>query len=165
MTLNIQHLLLLGVLSASLHWVLARAEVTRFAWSRAPRWLDKLLRCPACSGWWLGLWLWWLGVRPVQGTPHWGELACTGLLAIWLTPVFEACMLWGLEHSLVPDGSAAGYVPGHDDVAEQSAVPACWSCGGPAVPEGTCMACNTKQGALCTSTSCGNAGFVHMHAP
>ncbi len=130
MTLNIQHLLLLGVLSASLHWILARAEITRFAWSRAPRWLDKLLRCPACSGWWLGLGLGLLGVHPVQQAGWVGgwfvEFACPGLLAVWLTPVFEACLLWGLAHSAVQEAeSMQGAVPAAVQDAEHVQCPYC----------------------------------------
>ncbi len=164
MMLNIQHLLLLGMLSASLHWVLARAEITRFAWSRAPRWLDKLLRCPACSGWWLGVLFGVLGVCPVQiAESRAGEFACAGLLAIWLTPVFETCLLWGLEHSAVPEAEST-------QVPANGGRPDCWSCGlallgNVAVPGGTCVDCGAVQGSVCVSPVCGNAAFLHTHKP
>jgi len=139
--LDIQQLLLLGLFCAALHWLLARAEITRFAWSRAPRWLDKLLRCPACSGWWLGTALGWTRwVTPVSVcSDSWlaraGESASTGLLAIVLTPVLEALLLWGLERSAVREAEP-----------EQGAVPACPLCAvanapGARGPQGTCPEC------------------------
>jgi len=101
MRLDVGHLALLGLLSTSLHWLFARAEITRPLWSRATGWFAKLLACPACSGWWIGLGLGIGGVQPVAG-PWWPLAAIfSGLLAIVLTPVLEAVMLWGLERSAI----------------------------------------------------------------
>ena len=101
MTLNLSHFLLLGVLCTSLHWLLARSEIFKFAWSRAPGWLDKLLRCPSCSGFWLGLGLGAAGIRPVEGVSVRVVIMTTGLIAVVLTPVVEAILLAALERSAI----------------------------------------------------------------
>ena len=95
-------LLKLVLLSTALHWLLARADITRPFWSRAARWswLDALLRCPACSGFWLGLALWLYGVRP-------GNVLETALYSLLLTPVMEAVLIWGLQGSAIDAGPSA----------------------------------------------------------
>lgn len=110
MTLDLHQLALLGLLSTSIHWIVGRSKIAQPLWSRARGWLGALLACPACSGFWLGLGLGAAGVHPVAGLPHrWHDLAATlvaGLLAVVITPVFEAVMLLGLEHSAVEPASA-----------------------------------------------------------
>lgn len=93
--------ILLGLLTAAGHWLLARSEVMRWLWSRASGRLDALLRCPACSGFWLGLVGWACGLSPLEGLLAWWPLQAVGagLLAIFLTPVFEGVLLWGLDRS------------------------------------------------------------------
>lgn len=100
MILNYQHLLLLGIVTSSLHWLLARSKITQPLWSRATGYLDALLRCPACSGFWLGL-ITGLWLHPIEGLSRAGGVLAAGLLALFLTPVFEAVLLWGLERSAV----------------------------------------------------------------
>jgi len=102
-TLNLQHLFLLALLTSSLHWLIARSSAFKPLWSRAPYFLDGLLRCPSCSGFWLGLGMGALGARPVTGLPKPVEVLIAGLLAVWLTPVAEAVLLWGLEHSALEE--------------------------------------------------------------
>jgi hypothetical protein len=98
MRLVVDQLLLLGLLTTGLHWLIARAEISRFFWSRTTGILDKLLRCPACSGFWLGLGLspW---IHPVG--VGWGPSLCTGLLALVLTPLGEALLLKALEVTVI----------------------------------------------------------------
>jgi hypothetical protein len=98
-TLHLDHLFLLGLLCASLHWLVARSAAAKPLWSRAVGKWDELLRCPACSGFWLANGLWTLGVRPLGD----GFLSVflTGALGAVLTPIFEAAMLWGLAVSAV----------------------------------------------------------------
>lgn len=103
---DLQQLALLGVLTSSAHWLVARSEIARPLWSRARGWLGKLLACPACSGWWLGLAVHAGGLHAVEvsnaGT---GAVAVGfllhGLLGTWLTPVAEAVLLWGLATSAI----------------------------------------------------------------
>jgi hypothetical protein len=102
-TLHLQHLLVLGIASSTLHWLAARSEIARPLWSRAAGWFDKLLRCPACSGFWLGLLLSAAGVAPFEGLGWAGDVVATAVASTWLTPVFEALLLWGLTHSAVVD--------------------------------------------------------------
>jgi len=103
MTLDVHQLMLLGLLSTSVHWLVARSRIARPLWSRARGLLGELLRCPACSGWWLGLGLGALGVRPVAAPHRWLEIALAGLLAVVVTPVVEAVMVLGLQHSAIAD--------------------------------------------------------------
>lgn len=103
MTLDLHQLLLLGLLSTSMHWLVARSSIAQPLWSRARGLLGELLRCPACSGWWLGLVLGVVGVRPVVAHHRWTEVVLAGLLAVVVTPVVEAVLVLGLQHSAVAD--------------------------------------------------------------
>jgi hypothetical protein len=104
-----EQLVLLGLLAAPLHWIVARSEIARPFWSRLAGWPAKLLACPACSGFWLGLALAAGGVRPVDITWPLGpqavmtaEILAAGVLATFMTPVVQAVMLLGLHYSAVP---------------------------------------------------------------
>lgn len=103
MKLALDQLFLLGVFSASIHWLIARSTIAKPLWSRARGTLDKMLRCPACSGWWIGAWLPWAGIHPLDGVPLWANNIAGALCGVVLTPVFEAVLLWGLERSAVED--------------------------------------------------------------
>jgi hypothetical protein len=106
MKFDVDQLVLLGILAASIHWIVARASITKAFWSlnwwTERGWLSvpksfvaDLLACAACSGWWIGLGLGLAGVRPIGS----GFLAvmCSGLAGVLVTPVFEGALLWGLE--------------------------------------------------------------------
>lgn len=100
MTLDLQQLVLLGILSSSTHWLVARSSIAKPLWSRAKGSLAELLACPSCSGFWIGWALGLIGVRPT----HVGvvaDLFFASLLAVFLTPVFEAVLLWGLHTSAI----------------------------------------------------------------
>lgn len=106
--LDLQQLLLLGLLSAAAHWIIARSKVMRWFWSRLRGWRADLLACPACSGFWLGLGLAAAGLKPValviEGAPHAArvaEIITAGVLAVFLTPVCQAVMIWGLAVSAI----------------------------------------------------------------
>ncbi len=94
-------LFLLGLLSAAIHWLVARSEIARPLWSRAHGWLDKLLRCPACSGFWLCGGITWGGVHPLVDAPLWKEIVVGALCGIFLTPIFEGVLVWGLRESAI----------------------------------------------------------------
>jgi hypothetical protein len=107
--LALDQLFLLGLFSTAVHWLVARSEIFRPLWSRARGWLDKLLRCPACAGYWLGGLVTLGGVHPfgdLTDGPWWltvAKVVGAQLAAVFLTPVFEAVLLWGLERSAVVD--------------------------------------------------------------
>lgn len=109
--LNLQQLALLGVVTSGTHWLVARAEITRFAWSRARGRLARLLACAGCSGWWLGLGARLCGLHVVDGLGTVESLLLHGVVGVWITPVFEAALLWGLERTAIPLDDAAGPVP------------------------------------------------------
>ena len=105
--LEIQLLVMLGLLTAGLHWLIARSYVMKWFWGRLSPggFLDKLVRCPACSGFWLGLLCWSGGIRPLGTIVTMAPIdACaTGVLAMAITPIFEGAILWGLAVSAVGD--------------------------------------------------------------
>ncbi len=103
-------IILLGIFSASIHWLVARSEIAAPIWSRARGIVDKLLRCPACSGFWIGGILTFAGVHPLAGLTDWRDVAAGTICGLYLTPVFEAVLLWGLERAAIemplPDADA-----------------------------------------------------------
>ena len=114
MTVDLPQLVVLGLLTASTHWLIARSEVARPLWSRATGWIGVLLRCPSCSGWWLGLGFGAMGLRPVgNGFFSW---FLTGILATILTPIFESILLWGLANSAIEDEPAPDVSSSEDAV-------------------------------------------------
>lgn len=36
------------------HYLLARAQITSWLWTRYPKWFDEWASCPACCGTWTG---------------------------------------------------------------------------------------------------------------
>ena len=101
MTLDLNALLLLGLLSASIHWIVARSKAMQWFWGAS--WLPAagkaLLECTACSGFWLGLGLGLAGIQPLSHGPL--GVACSGLLGVVATPVVEGVLLWGLRMSAI----------------------------------------------------------------
>lgn len=99
MHLEVNALATLGLLAASIHWIIARAKITRGFWGASwlPTWLRNLLACPACSGFWIGLGLGIAGVRPVPYTAIVPAVVCSGLLGVIAVPVVEGVLLWGLS--------------------------------------------------------------------
>jgi hypothetical protein len=92
-------LVVLGLLTSSTHWLVARSEIARPLWSRTRGWLANLLACAGCSGWWLGLGYGVLGLRPVSH--GWRGIVLAGVLGTILTPIFEAILLWGLSETAI----------------------------------------------------------------
>lgn len=107
--IDLSQLFVLGLLTASIHWLLARSRVGEPIWSHVRGTADELLRCPACSGWWLGLLLGIAGLRPFTLWWTWTAPMFSGLFGVILTPVFEGALLWGLKTS------AIGPAPHFDD--------------------------------------------------
>lgn len=96
---SVSQLVELGIILSATHWLLARSRIFEPFWSRATGWVARLLACPACSGFWLGL-----ACPPVNGD-GWDlrPRLVQGLLGIWLTPIFEAALLWGLALSAIEE--------------------------------------------------------------
>jgi hypothetical protein len=95
--------LTLGILSATIHWSIARAKLTEWIWNAIwlPEALDELLRCPACSGFWIGLGLGLAGLCPLSTGHWWLDIATAGFAGVFATPIAEGMLLWGLEHSRI----------------------------------------------------------------
>lgn len=110
--LNLSHLILLGMLCTALHWLLARSYILKWFWSRLDgTFVGHLLACAACSGFWLGVVLGWFGLRPATGLHPGVECMIAGLLGLYLTPIFEAALLWGLRESTLPEAEEAPLPP------------------------------------------------------
>lgn len=103
MTFDLEQASLLGILSAALHWLVARSRIAKPIWSRAKGLTNDLLRCPACSGFWLGLGLGAVGIAPMTTGIYPLDVGSAGVLAMFLTPVAEGVMVWGLAMSAVEE--------------------------------------------------------------
>lgn len=76
--------LLYALLTTSLYYLGVRAKITRWLWSRYPKWLDNFMMCAACSGFWYGL-----AVGFVGGWDY--DLPFLGLAGrSWITPFVVA---------------------------------------------------------------------------
>jgi hypothetical protein len=102
-------LLLFALLCTGAYYLLARAEITRWLWQPLDgmRGIGPLLRCPACTGAWLGAGASF--IVPVVGhTDHWW-LACTAsvvehaLLGMVCTAIGWGAMKWGLNVGAVSE--------------------------------------------------------------
>lgn len=102
MKLALDQLVVLTLLGAPTHWLIARSQAMRWLWSRAG-WWDGLFKCAACSGFWIGLAASAHGLTPVT----WGwpvlDQVTTAVLSMLFTPVVEGVMLWGLYASAMDD--------------------------------------------------------------
>lgn len=123
MTIDLSKLFVLGLLTASIHWIIARSWVAKPLWCRARGFFDELLRCPACSGWWLGIGFGIAGLRPVWFHDRVASVMATALLATILTPVFEAALLWGLRRSAIAPREEVGAVPDAEVDAHERETP------------------------------------------
>jgi hypothetical protein len=70
------------------HYLLARAEITRWLWSRFPPWFDRWASCAACSGTWIGAALSFYVTPPSVGGGHLIERILWGAAwGLYLTPL------------------------------------------------------------------------------
>ena len=126
MTLDLTQLFLLGLLTSTTHWLIARSEIAKPLWSRAHGWLGKLLACAGCSGFWLGGLFGGSGAAmPVLSTGDlvvdvFAQTTFGALFGVFLTPVFEAVLLWGLRESAI---AAVGDVVDEEDTVEPGSIP------------------------------------------
>ncbi len=83
-----------ALLTTAIYFLLARAEITRFLWSRYPKSWDKLVLCPACSGWWIGCVL-----AGMAAPASLKEILLGGMQAMVITPIVFGAMRWGMSTS------------------------------------------------------------------
>ena len=113
MKLNVADAVVLGLLGAAIHWLIARSLIFSPLWKNIASvsiYLDKLLACAACSGFWIGIGAGLARLRPISTGVWWFDVVATGLLGIYLVPVFEGVMIWGLSQSAIPQ-EYPGVVP------------------------------------------------------
>lgn len=102
-------LLIFGLYCTGVYYLLARARITRWLWSRldsVPA-VGELLRCPACAGFWIGLGM----SHAYAPMDHWcwGYAPCAlfavhcGVLGMVLTAVIFGLMRWGLNVAAVEE--------------------------------------------------------------
>lgn len=70
-------------------------------WGRLKGGPAALLACPACSGFWIGLTL-AVVLRPATSGTLWLDVLVNGFAGLYLTPVAEGVLLWGLATSEIP---------------------------------------------------------------
>lgn len=106
--MNWSAFLTLGILASTIHWIFARSKIMEPFWklewlpeSKLRWWLNGMLTCAACNGWWLGLAAGVCGLRPLK-TEHWLlDTLAAGLCGAWTTPVAEGVLVWGLARSKI----------------------------------------------------------------
>lgn len=102
--------ILFSILACSMYYLGSRATVTSWLWSRYPASFARFMDCPACSGFWYGVWLSvtigrlcglsYLGLDPYSPlTPF-----LVGLCTLTTTPIVAAIMLAAFDRV----GSAVG---------------------------------------------------------
>ena len=102
MLLETNELVALGLLTGTTHWIVARSEIARPLWSRARGWFAKLLACPACSGFWLGLGYGAAGITPLAVGQSTFDIVAAGVLGVFTAPVAQAILLWALSVTALP---------------------------------------------------------------
>lgn len=113
--MDTSQLVLFSIFCASIHWLIARSEIARPLWSRAGGWLGRLLACAGCSGFWIGAVVGGAGlttpitldVAPILGVDVALRALAHAVLGVFVTPVFESVLLWGLRESAIVADEAA----------------------------------------------------------
>lgn len=110
--------LLYCLLTTAAYYLMSRALITRWLWSRYPTWLDHYTWCAACSGFLYGLAAafaigWWRDL-PFLGLPGrlWLTPIVAGLCSIVWTPLLakkhvEALLYLGESGDGTPEAEAA----------------------------------------------------------
>jgi hypothetical protein len=95
-------LVLYAILCGAAYYLLARAKITKWLWSRYPAWLDTLMMCASCTGTWLGIGCgllgWWLDLPLLGLDPgHWFSVVAASATGMVVTPLVVYPMLLVLE--------------------------------------------------------------------
>ena len=98
------------LLTCAAYYLGARAEITRFVWSRYPRRVDAFMACAACSGLWYGLAAGYLGVYldvSFMGIPpdHWITPLLVGFCSLVWTPILAWLHLGAVDALGLPEES------------------------------------------------------------
>lgn len=104
--------LCLALLPTALWYLGSSAVITHWLWSRYPKWLDKLMYCAACSGFWFGVVI-SAGFSAVREHPYpWYTAPLWGLVVLVTNPLVSALHKMALDrlgHPMEEDApSAAG---------------------------------------------------------
>ena len=95
-------LLYLGVAGAAAHFLLYRALITRWLWSRYPKAIEPFFACSACTGFWIGAavgFLWMARGIPALGLAADDPIlpAASGVMTMVMAPIVSFLHLWALE--------------------------------------------------------------------
>jgi len=100
---------LYALLTTAAYYLLARAMITKFLWSRYPKWLDYYTLCAACSGMLYGAAIalaigWWRDL-PFLTLPgrFWVTPIVVGLCSMIWTPILAAKHVKALVELGVPE--------------------------------------------------------------
>lgn len=91
-----------ALVGAALFYLSARAVVTRWLWSRYPAWLDGLMSCASCSGFWFAIGLHAAVRWPFLGVTWYWSWPLIALAAVIWTPLVAALHLRAMEYLGVP---------------------------------------------------------------
>lgn len=108
---------LYATLCTAAYYLMSRAKVTRWLWSRYPPTIEYWTLCAACSGFWYGLGCAGLGAHfdwPFLGlTPDaWYTFLIVGLCTMVWTPILAFVMTYSWDR-LLPDEGTAEPTPLH----------------------------------------------------
>lgn len=87
-----------ALLTVALYYLAARAAITEPLWSRYPAWLDRVARCPACAGFWIGAAV--AAAGEAWGAWPWRLAPVLALSTIVTTPILWGAMAYGLNAQL-----------------------------------------------------------------
>lgn len=100
-------LVIYPLLTAALYYLLARAQISEFLWSRYPQSIDRFMACAACTGFWYGIgvaFIGWAYQLPFLALPprepH--TVIIVGLCSMIWTPVVSWLHLVALDQLGAP---------------------------------------------------------------
>ncbi len=92
-------LVLYSLVSTAFYYLMARAKITQWLWSRYPTWLDYWVTCAACFGFWAGIACGALGSRFhltfLELEPGFYGIVASGLSCMVTTPILAYAMVTG----------------------------------------------------------------------
>lgn len=106
----------LATLTTAFYYLTARAAITRPIWSRYPRFLDELIGCAACSGFWAGIGFGWAAERfhveldvfgATASNPSWLYLGVCAVVGMIWTPILAYAHTYAWSALGADDDNAA----------------------------------------------------------